>query len=100
MANKKSTKEDISFENRVERLQKIVESLEQGNVTLAESLILYKEGVEHSNLCRQELAKAQLEIQVLSQQIDNGSPEPGVSDNGDAIFDHYKTEWEEFKIEK
>ncbi len=58
---------ELPFETKMERLQEIVSSLEQGKVSLAESIALYKEGLQHSQKCREELEKARHEIQILSQ---------------------------------
>lgn len=68
MATKKTAKvQDIPFEDRVERLQEIVDALEQGQVSLAQSIDLYKEGLTHTQVCREELEKARHEIQILTQ---------------------------------
>ena len=66
MSAKTNTKE-IPFEQRLERLQEIVSSLEQGKVSLADSINLFKEGLGHTQQCREELEKAHHEIKILSQ---------------------------------
>lgn len=63
----KNNIKNIPFENRLERLQEIVSSLEQGKVSLADSINLYKEGLGHTQQCREELEKAHHEIKILSQ---------------------------------
>jgi len=65
--NTKETSPAIPFEQRLERLQEIVSSLEQGKVSLADSISLYKEGLGHTQECREELENAHHEIKVLSQ---------------------------------
>lgn len=54
-----------SFENRLSRLNEIVTLLEQGEISLAESVTLYKEGLELSSKCKDELEKAKHEIKIL-----------------------------------
>lgn len=54
-----------SFENRMARLQEIVSLLEQGEISLAESVKLYKEGLELSAKCKEEIEKAKHEIKIL-----------------------------------
>lgn len=54
-----------SFENRLSRLNEIVTLLEQGEISLAESVTLYKEGLELSSKCKEELEKAKHEIKIL-----------------------------------
>ncbi len=63
----KTSIKNIPFELRLERLQEIVGSLEQGKVSLADSIALYKEGLGHTQQCREELEKAHHEIKILSQ---------------------------------
>ncbi len=60
-------KEEISFEERVLRLQEIIEELERGNTPLQESLTLYKEGIEHAKASQTLLEKAQHEIKILQE---------------------------------
>lgn len=54
-----------SFENRLSRLNEIVTLLEQGEISLTESVTLYKEGLELSSKCKDELEKAKHEIKIL-----------------------------------
>lgn len=56
----------LSFEKKIERLQEIVTSLEQGQVSLEESMKLYKEGLDYTKKCREELEKARHEIKILN----------------------------------
>lgn len=61
-----------TFEQRMTRLQQIVETLENGNVTLEESIALYKEGMECSSACKLQLDEAR---NILTQvQGDTVSP--------------------------
>lgn len=78
----KNNIKEILFEQRLERLQEIVSSLEQGKVSLADSIKLYKEGLGHTQECREELEKAHHEIQILSQgQWDDFSAEISSTDD-------------------
>ncbi len=58
-------KEEKTFEERIERLQEIIEALEKGNVPLQESLTLYKEGIEHAKASQILIESAQHEIKIL-----------------------------------
>ena len=62
-----SKKKDLSFEDRMSRLQEIVRALENGEKSLHDSVSLYKEGLEHTTACREQLAKAKHEITVFSE---------------------------------
>ncbi len=63
----KKKEQEIAFEVRLDRLKEIVSNLEQGKIPLDQSIALYKEGLIHTQKCREELEKAQHEVQVLSQ---------------------------------
>lgn len=64
----KSATLPATFEARLTRLQEIVTSLEAGNVPLDTGLTLYKEGMELSTSCRQQLEQARNEIRLLTAQ--------------------------------
>lgn len=63
-----------SFEESLKRLEKIVESLEQGKVTLDEAVDLYEEGVRLSRLCSDKLKSVELKIKKLTKDM-NGQYE-------------------------
>jgi exodeoxyribonuclease VII small subunit len=54
-----------SFEVALKRLEQIVQRLEQGELSLEESLQLYEEGVRLSRLCHARLEEAEAKIEVL-----------------------------------
>lgn len=53
------------FEECLERLEKIVQELEKGDVPLEQSLTLFEEGMKLSNSCRKELEEAEGKVEVL-----------------------------------
>lgn len=55
---------ELSFEERLSRLQAIVGTLESGESPLEESVALYKEGLAHTRACRDQLARARHEIEI------------------------------------
>ncbi len=55
-----------TFEARMQRLQDIVGALEKGDISLEESVQLYKEGKQLSLQCREQLEKARHEITVCA----------------------------------
>ena len=65
MARKKKT-----YEEAAERLEEIVEKLENSDVSLEESINLYKEGMELTILCRQKLEAARQEVDELKKNFD------------------------------
>lgn len=54
-----------SFEEQLAELEKIVDRLERGDLTLEESVSLFERGVHLSNACKTQLAGAESRIQVL-----------------------------------
>ena len=62
--------EEIKFEKALERLEKIVEELEAGNIPLEEALKKYEEGVKLSRVCGEKLTQAEKKIQVLTKTLD------------------------------
>lgn len=64
MAKKKTA----GFEEQLERLQKITEDLERGELSLEESLVLYKEGVELSRRCRKALEEARHTVKIYTEE--------------------------------
>ena len=62
--------EEIKFEKALERLEKIVEELEAGNIPLEDALKKYEEGVRLSRTCNEKLSQAEKKIQVLTKALD------------------------------
>lgn len=54
-----------SFEEQIGELEKIVEQLEHGDLTLEQSVSLFERGVHLSNACKAQLSSAESRIQVL-----------------------------------
>ena len=67
MAMKKAQKG--SFESSLKRLEEIVESLEQGKVSLDEAVGLYEEGIQLSKECAEKLKATELKIRKLAKSV-------------------------------
>ena len=61
---------NITFEQAMSRLEKIVRELENGEVALEESIKLFEEGVKLSGICSSLLKEAKQKVEIL---IDNGT---------------------------
>lgn len=59
-------KEKLSFEERLAKLEEIVETLEEGRLGLSKSLELFEEAVMLAKSCRTELTDAELKISQLT----------------------------------
>lgn len=67
-----------SFEEKLERLNYIVEQLEAGDaLTLDASLTLFEEGITLVRGCRQLLETAELRVKNV---LEHDTPEPGEND--------------------
>ena len=64
------------FEDCLQRLEKIVDELERGDIALEQVLKLFEEGVELSNSCRKELEEAEGKVEILLKQNGKMQAEP------------------------
>ena len=69
----KEAAEELKFEKGLERLEKIVEELEAGNIPLEDALKKYEEGVRLSRSLNEKLAQAEKKIQILTKTLDGSS---------------------------
>jgi exodeoxyribonuclease VII small subunit len=60
----------LSFEDALERLEALVDSMEQAEVPLAELLSKYEEGTKLLKVCEARLKDAELKIEKLRKQKD------------------------------
>ena len=58
------------FEPSMQRLEKAVDQLESGELTLEQSLKIFSDGVKHADLCRQSLNQVELQVEQLLKQAD------------------------------
>ena len=66
-------KDNMTFEQSMQRLEQIVRAMERGDVALDESLKLFQEGTELVRNCEQMLDDAQLQVNKILVAAD-GSP--------------------------
>ena len=63
----------LSFEAALTRLEAIVDSMEQGEIPLADLLAKYEEGSKLLKACESRLKDAELKIEKLKKQKDGGT---------------------------
>jgi exodeoxyribonuclease VII small subunit len=63
-----------SFEDQIAELEKVVDQLEKGDLTLDENVTLFERGVQLSDACKAQLASAESRIQVLLDPEAGGAP--------------------------
>lgn len=72
--------EGLSFEEALERLEKIVQALEQSGLKLEEAVALFEEGMGLLRVCSQRLDAADLKVSQLSAPPDQELESEGESD--------------------
>ena len=70
--NDKTKEKSLDFEKSLEKLEKIIEALEDGESPLNESIKTFEEGVKLTKHCQDLLSKAEFKIQKLLEK-DDGS---------------------------
>lgn len=63
-------KKNPNFEKALGELEKLVEEMEQGNLSLEDSLKRFEKGIALSSECQQALQNAELKVKKLME--DNG----------------------------
>jgi exodeoxyribonuclease VII small subunit len=73
-------KKTPSFEEALAELESLVEQMEQGELSLEDSLKSFERGVELTRTCQQALKEAEQKIQILSKKEPDAKLEPFDSD--------------------
>ena len=63
-------KNEISFEESLERLENLVNKMESGDATLEQSLVWFEEGMDLIKLCQVQLNNAEQKVQELVKKTD------------------------------
>ncbi len=65
-----------SFEEALNELESLVETMEQGDLTLEESLKSFERGVALTHTCQQALKSAEQKVEILSANTPDADLEP------------------------
>ncbi len=68
MGDKKEVNDQRNFEGDLTRLKEVVKLLEDGNISLEESLKYFEEGIKLYRLCNNVLNDAQQKISLLLEE--------------------------------
>lgn len=77
----KNTYEDMSFEDLMNKLESVVQSLEGGELALEDAVKQYEEGVKLSKACQSKLESA--EKALTNKMTDNGEETFELNDQAD-----------------
>lgn len=61
--------QQLSFDDGLDRLESLVQRLEEGSLSLEESLQCFEEGIELSKKLQVQLGDAQRKVEVLKQSL-------------------------------
>ena len=65
------TEKNISFEEALKNLEKIVEELNNGDMELEKAITAYEKGIELKNICESKLKNAQERIEIIQNKKNN-----------------------------
>tara|TARA_B100000575_G_scaffold163955_1_gene131010 strand:+ start:100 stop:360 length:261 start_codon:yes stop_codon:yes gene_type:complete len=76
MPPKKQTdlKGDLHFEDAIERLEKIIEKMENERVPLEEMLKDYEEGTKLLSVCKEKISIARKKVEKINEDLNKDAP--------------------------
>ena len=63
-------KKQLSFEEALKNLEKIVDELNNGEMELEKAILAYEEGVKLKNICEARLKNAQERIEIIKNETE------------------------------
>src|ERR1700751_2079316 len=68
MSSKPEAREaELNFEGAMDRLEKIVEQMESGKLSLEDLFVRYEEGMNLVKVCQERLARAEQKIDIIAR---------------------------------
>ena len=76
MPQKKQTdlKDDLHFEDAIERLEKIIEKMENERVPLEEMLKDHEEGTKLLSVCKNKISIARKKVEKINKDLNKDAP--------------------------
>ncbi|MFB5661997.1 exodeoxyribonuclease VII small subunit [Alteribacillus sp. HJP-4] len=68
MKNNEKHSDEITFENAMEKLEEIVEMLEEGEVPLEKAITMYQEGMTLSKVCHEKLQNVEKQMDKIVEE--------------------------------
>ncbi|HOZ01553.1 MAG TPA: exodeoxyribonuclease VII small subunit [Candidatus Syntrophosphaera sp.] len=78
--NEPQEEKELTFEQSLTALEKIVERMGNEELTLDEMIALYEEGIKYLHLCQKNMETAEMKINLLNARIkqsENGERQDG-----------------------
>ena len=60
------SKKPINFEKKINELEEIVKNMEEGSLSLEDSLKFFEDGIKITRACQQALKEAELKVEILT----------------------------------
>ena len=60
------SKKPINFEKQINELEEIVKHMEEGSLSLEDSLKFFEDGIKITRACQQALKEAELKVEILT----------------------------------
>jgi exodeoxyribonuclease VII small subunit len=70
MVQKGKSLQKLNFEEAMEKLEKIVQQLESGELSLEDSVKSFEEGIELSKLCKKKLESAENRVKKIVEKAE------------------------------
>ncbi len=67
-----------SFEERLERLEKLAEKLKEGKIPLEEAVALFEEGMKLARSLEKDLSRVERKVEILTREPETEGGEPGL----------------------
>ena len=75
--NSDGKKVPMGFEQRLERLEKLADSLREGNIPLEDAVSLFEEGMKLSRSLEKDLSKVERRVEILTREPAGEQDDPG-----------------------
>ena len=76
MAKKSNPEDTPTFEDALGQLEKLVDSMEQGEMSLDDSLKAFEEGIKLTRKCQKSLDEAEQKVKILLENTPDAELEP------------------------
>ena len=76
--NSDGRKTPMGFEQRLERLEKLADTLRQGNIPLEDAVALFEEGMKLSRSLEKDLSRVERRVEILTKEPMGDLEEPGL----------------------
>ena len=83
----RKTRKQPPFEDQLARLEEITSLLEQGSIPLADLLLLYEEGMQLTEQCREFLETAEQKVTEIQAKAINNSASVGTEDAAEDLVE-------------